>query len=878
MQTNTKRSPAAPKLSTILATAFFCFSLVVLLLYSGLETFYDFRTLEAVISNRQQLIAQEAARTVSGFVEESFSILETCIWLTDLDTAPAVEQKQILRSLLGLRSAFRRLELRDNHHQVLARASRLSIRESVRFDDRFEPGEPMQGRASRRRISAVHIDPVTAEPMVTLAVAVSNVYGDPRGMLMAELNLKFMWDIVDQLKVGGKGYAYVTDRSGNLLAFRDTARVLRGENVSRLKIVGDFTEASAPERAVTTTEYEGILGSSVVGTRIPLMTPDWAVVIEMPREEAYQEIFQEIATSAGVTMTLAILAGVFGILVARRFADPVINLTRTATRIASGERELQASAAGPREVAQLALAFNSMTALLRQSLQDVEHRFSDLKRTEEALRLSEERLRLALEGTFDGIWDWNIRTGQAYFSPRYYTMMGYEPGEFPGHYESWRRLVHPDDLEETEKAAFDAMQRNCPFASEFRFREKGGGWRWILARGKVVESDEEGRAVRMAGSHTDITKRRTVEEALRKYERIVSTSQDLMALINGDYVYEAVNDSFLAAHLKQREEVVGRTVSEIRGEAYFRQHIKDRIDLAFSGQTVRFQSVFDFAGLGQKTMDVTYFPMFDDKGGVEGVVVNARDITETRKLEERLMQSQKIEAIGTLAGGVAHEINNPINGIMNYAQLILDGTKPEDPVCELAREILHETERVAGIVRNLLTFARHEKQSHSPARLCDIVSSVLSLIQAVMRHDQISLELNIPENLPMIKCRSQQIQQVLMNLMTNGRDALNERYAGYSPDKKLRVSARVIHKQDRHFIRTTVEDGGNGIPLEIQSRIFDPFFTTKPKEIGTGLGLSISYGIVRDHGGELRVESEPGMNTRFHMDLPVDNGWTLSQK
>ncbi len=116
-----------------------------------------------------------------------------------------------------------------------------------------------------------------------------------------------------------------------------------------------------------------------------------------------------------------------------------------------------------------------------------------------------------------------------------------------------------------------------------------------------------------------------------------------------------------------------------------------------------------------------------------------------------------------------------------------------------------------------------------------------------------------------------------MNLMTNARDALNERYPGYSPEKKLRIAAKVITKQGHRFIRTTVEDTGPGIPVEIRDRIFDPFFTTKPKETGTGLGLSISYGIVRDHGGELSVESQPGRYTRFHLDLPVDNGWKFAE-
>ena len=213
---------------------------------------------------------------------------------------------------------------------------------------------------------------------------------------------------------------------------------------------------------------------------------------------------------------------------------------------------------------------------------------------------------------------------------------------------------------------------------------------------------------------------------------------------------------------------------------------------------------------------------------------------------------------------------------MNYAQLILDHMPNESPDREFAQEILHETRRIAEIVRNLLTFARHEKQSHSPERLGDIISSVLSLVQTVIRQDHISFELEIPEELPKLNCRSQQIQQVIMNLMTNARDALNERYPGNVPEKRLRLSAVLIEKQGRRIVRTTVEDSGAGIAPDIRDRIFDPFFTTKPKDIGTGLGLSISYGIMKDHGGELSVESVQGKYTRFHMDLPVDNKRTLS--
>ena len=256
----------------------------------------------------------------------------------------------------------------------------------------------------------------------------------------------------------------------------------------------------------------------------------------------------------------------------------------------------------------------------------------------------------------------------------------------------------------------------------------------------------------------------------------------------------------------------------------------------------------------------------------------ARAEEEKRQMEAHLRQRQKLESIGTLAGGVAHEINNPIMGIMNYAQLIHDRIDPaESQLCEFSAGIIEETERVAKIVYNLLTFSQQDTQFHSLARMTDIVNDTLLLIRTVIKRDQITLEVDVPDDLPQIKCRSQHIQQVVINLLTNARDALNQRYPEYDPDKIIAVSVQPFEKEGRRWLRTTVEDHGLGIPFKIRERIFDPFYTTKDRATGTGLGLSISLGIVQDHHGQLTFESEEGQPTRFYLDLPVDNGWELSE-
>ena len=268
-----------------------------------------------------------------------------------------------------------------------------------------------------------------------------------------------------------------------------------------------------------------------------------------------------------------------------------------------------------------------------------------------------------------------------------------------------------------------------------------------------------------------------------------------------------------------------------------------------------------------------------DSGGFLwiGTDVSDRKAAERERadLEAQLRQQQKLESIGTLASGVAHEINNPIQSIMNYADLVRLRAEPGGIIDEFAGEIVRETERVAEIVRSLLAFARQEKEHHGLAHLLDIVRSTRTLMAAVLRRDHISLELDVPADLPLIKCRSQQLQQVFMNLLGNARDALNARYPEFDEDKRICVVAREFERDGEVWVRTTVEDHGVGISPQVIDRVFDPFFTTKGPHGGTGLGLSVSHGIVREHRGELEIESEAGRYTRVHLNLRVDNGWGL---
>ena len=251
--------------------------------------------------------------------------------------------------------------------------------------------------------------------------------------------------------------------------------------------------------------------------------------------------------------------------------------------------------------------------------------------------------------------------------------------------------------------------------------------------------------------------------------------------------------------------------------------------------------------------------------------ITERKLADARRLEleATLRQQQRLESIGTLASGVAHEINNPVQGILNYAELLGLSTSDPESVLEFAGEISTEAERVATIVRNLLAFSRRDgAPERAPTAMAEIVNATLSLIHSTLRKDQITLEIDIAETLPLVPCHAQQIQQILMNLVTNARDALNERWHGHHDEKKIRIQACAIEREERSWVRLSVIDHGAGIPEDVRAHIFDPFFTTKGRDQGTGLGLSVSHGIVREHGGELSVESEIGVGTKFHLDLP----------
>ena len=519
-------------LTQLFMIAFSLLSLAVLVVAIGLQLTAYFQTEKEALYNNQRLIAEGAGRVVSGFVQEKCRALITAAWMTNPETTSRAQWRLYLQRLLGLQPAFRRLAVLTPDGRSLAIVSRYAppasddsqdVRDMLRFSQAADAD-------LNAFISEVYIDPVTSEPLVSIRVPVFNPLREVKLTLTAELNLKFMWDVVYQLKVGQTGYAYVVDQDGTILAYRDTSRVLKGESFAHFPTVTAFTSQPASPPPHKAFIYRGLTGAFVVGTYVPLKPLNWAIVTELPWTEAFHDVLWEGLISLFIIGGMALIAAFAGEAVSHRLTVPLVALEETATRIARGERGLQARVEGPREVVRLSGAFNSMASQLEQSLEELEKRYSEVLAARDALKVSEERLHLVQEATRDGIWDWDLQTNKAYFSPQWYRMLGYEPDEFAAGYDAWASLIHPEDREGAVQEIKQAIGSHEPFRIECRMMAKDGSWRWTQTRGKAVAWDADHNAVRLTGANSDLTAYKEAEREKASLEAKLVQAQKMEAI------------------------------------------------------------------------------------------------------------------------------------------------------------------------------------------------------------------------------------------------------------------------------------------------------------------------------------------------------------
>jgi signal transduction histidine kinase len=767
-----KPSGRSRHLTATLAMVFALMSMAALLVSGSIGLFFLFQSQQDAIADEQQLVAQQAAMRVAGFLQEKFSVMDAAVRLT----RSGEERQRALQVLLGLQPAFRQLLLLNVKNEVLFRVSRMSKAESARLDRQLGDDPFSWVKAGRRYIGTVNVDQVTSEPLIIMAVPVTTILGEILGVLVAEVNLKFMWDLVDQLKVGESGHTYVVDSLGRLIAFGDTGRVLKGEILTHLKDVADFIDSPGRGDQSGVNISTGINGRMMVGTYVPLIEPDWAVMTELPVREAYRPVMQGAVASAGMLLVMAILAALLGVMVAQRLAIPILNLADTATRIEAGEKDLQAAMVGPTEVIRLAAAFNNMTKRLRVMLvaeakrsrklaQEVDKR----KKTQEALRESSSVLNATFESISDGVL---VVTGNGQVS----------------HYNS-------------------------------RFAEL-----WSIPDTVLATGDD---AAMIDYVSSQLVDPKGFETKIKELYQSASLSEDTL-------------------------------------------HFKDgRIVERFS------------------------YPLRED-GRETGRAWFFRDVTERVRLEEMMIQSEKMLSIGGLAAGMAHEVNNPLAGIQQSASVLKNRLLGDFPGNHQAADMAGTTlatirqylelrklpemldgidtscERAASIVRNMLGFARKSDRVHSIQDLGALLDQTIELARTDFdlkkQYDfkRIKIVKQFDATVAPVPCDPGKLQQVFLNILKNGAEAMVE-----TPGDPQHPTITLRILDDGEWVRVEIEDNGPGMADKTRRSIFDPFFTTKPVGRGTGLGLSVSYFIItEDHGGELGAYKAEGGGTRFLIRLP----------
>jgi PAS domain S-box-containing protein len=528
-------------------------------------------------------------------------------------------------------------------------------------------------------------------------------------------------------------------------------------------------------------------------------------------------------------------------------------------------------------------------AMYVDALEEGEKRYRDLitehKKAENALLEGEKRYKILIDSVTDYTFTVEVQNGKAVSTkhgPGCIAVTGYSSEEYEADPYLWYRMVHEEDRESVIRHADSAMLDESVQSLEHRIIHKNGDVKWVRNT-PVPRYDKEGKLIAYDGLIVDITERRKAEAALleseRKLQSLYNSMTELMALhevvydTSGkpvDYRILDCNPAFTQITGIQRDKAIGASASQLYG----------------SGEAPYLDIYARVAETGEPTQFDTYFPpmkkhfsisVFSPGKGFFATV--ASDITdrklveeEHRKLQEQLQHSQKMEAVGLLAGGVAHDFNNILTAIIGYANIVKMKMKKEDPLKTHLDQILRSSERGAHLTQSLLAFSRKQLISPKPVDLNIVIRNVKKLLGRVITED-IELKVALDERHLIIMADSGQMEQILMNLATNAKDAM--------PHGGSLTIGTEIATIDEQFIRQhgfgdrgeyallSVGDTGTGMDEKTRERIFEPFFTTKEVGRGTGLGLAMVYGAIKQNGGYITVLTEPGKGTTFNIYLPL---------
>jgi len=515
---------------------------------------------------------------------------------------------------------------------------------------------------------------------------------------------------------------------------------------------------------------------------------------------------------------------------------------------------------------------------------------TERKAAEEALRRSEERLDLAIRGTSDGLWDWEIESGKEYWSPRFKELLGYEEDEIDAGHDQFLAFLHPEDKAGALAAIRLHLEQNVPYDSEFRMLTKSGDYCWVQSRGRAYR-DSNGQPHRMTGSIRDITERKQAEEALHASEEklrlLFETSPLGMTMSELDGTYVQANQAYLNILGYTHEEAVGLSCRDVTPTDYDEVEAEQYRSLEETGRYGPY--VKEYVRKNGKRIPVLLNGMIvKGANGVERIWSLVEDITErkradeeNKRLQEQLRHTQKMEAIGQLAAGVAHEFNNILVGVRNNAEFLLRTSTdllPEDLKRPL-RDIERSGARGFDLTQQLLSFTRKKVPNLAIFDINRVVTYRETMLQRLIG-TKIQLVTEISPEPALVMADEADLEQALMNLVMNARDAMQDRGSLTIRTRSVSLEQNEVPLgcEAGRYVRLTVADDGCGMSPETVERIFEPFFTTKPVGSGTGLGLSSVYSDITKAGGFVSVESREGVGTIVDILLPQSQDSFIDKK
>ncbi|HEX6927875.1 MAG TPA: PAS domain S-box protein, partial [Gammaproteobacteria bacterium] len=488
---------------------------------------------------------------------------------------------------------------------------------------------------------------------------------------------------------------------------------------------------------------------------------------------------------------------------------------------------------------------------------------------EASLKMSEERFRTVARATIDTIWDWNLLTDELWWNEGMCTVFGYSKEELEPDSRSWKSRVHPDDRDRAINSAQHVIDSGAEnWQESYRFRRKNGSYAQVKVRGFVVR-DSSGKALRIVGGMDDVTQQMEYEARLAQQAELLDKAQDAIVVRDMENRITYWNRSAERLYGWTAEEALGTSV-----EALFYRDSSDYQDAMrillkadeWSGEIQQRRKDGNWV-----TVNGAWSLVRDKEGRPQSVLAINTDITERLALEEQLRQSQRLESVGKLTGGVAHDFNNLLTVILGNAELMTEQLPPGDRLHRLAAMTKTAAQRGADLTHRLLAFARRQALEPQTTDINQLVVGMEDLLQRTLL-ENIDVEVVSNDDLWKAYIDRSQLESVLLNLAINAKDAMprggrltmetanvqiDSDYAGHHADV---VPGR--------YVMIAVSDTGEGILPEIIDRVFDPFFTTKEKGKGTGLGLSMAYGFVKQSRGHIKIYSEPGQGTTVKLYLP----------